>query len=455
MIKPKVISLIVDNDMCTGCGVCTFACQSDALTMDWNDQGFLVPKLAKDCNGDGICLSVCPFNPEPENQVKDETAIADIFLAEDTQTQEKLGRLIGTYAGYSNEFRDSSSSGGIATYILNELLKRGDVDHVFSVQESDQSNSHYQYTVASNKEDLKSSSKTKYYPVTLENVLTKLNEIDGKVAIVGIACFVKAIRLAQYYDPKLKKKIPFIVGIICGGVKSKYFTEYLASRAGANHKKIRFPQYRIKDTNSSANDYAFGCEDTITNDYKKIKMREVGDMWGTGLFKANACDFCDDVVTELADISLGDAWLKPYSDDGGGTSLIITRTLLAERLIIEGIQRSELKVESISTDIMMSSQQGSYNHRHEGLYVRLEEARKKDIPISEKRYGKKPVPYNVKIVQNLRRKTREKSLNVWRLKRSSNSFDKEMKNTLIFLKIATKLTKYKRHITTQLGGFLK
>ena len=37
-----------------------------------------------------------------------------------------------------------------------------------------------------------------------------------------------------------------------------------------------------------------------------IKMSLLGDMWGTGLFKANACDFCDD-VTAVKDISLGDA----------------------------------------------------------------------------------------------------------------------------------------------------
>jgi coenzyme F420-reducing hydrogenase beta subunit len=42
-------------------------------------------------------------------------------------------------------------------------------------------------------------------------------------------------------------------------------------------------------------------------------------MWGTGLFKSNACDFCDDVTTELADVSL-DAWI-PYNKDGLGNSV--------------------------------------------------------------------------------------------------------------------------------------
>ena len=33
----------------------------------------------------------------------------------------------------------------------------------------------------------------------------------------------------------------------------------------------------------------------------------------------------DDVVTETADISFGDAWVEPYSSGGRGTNVIIVR----------------------------------------------------------------------------------------------------------------------------------
>ena len=32
--------------------------------------------------------------------------------------------------------------------------------------------------------------------------------------------------------------------------------------------------------------------------------------WGMGIFKLGACDYCDDIVGETADISFGDAWLR-------------------------------------------------------------------------------------------------------------------------------------------------
>lgn len=455
MNKPQVIAKVVDNDLCTGCGVCTYSCSSNALTMDWNEEGFLVPGLTGDCDDDSSCISVCPFNPQPIEAVKNETAIADIFLTDSTEEHDKLGRLIGIYAAHSNEFREHSSSGGMGSYIFSQLLDRGIVDHVFSVSSSDTVEEYYQYSVSSSKADLRKASKTKYYPVTLATVLSEIDHLEGKVAVVGVACFVKAIRLAQYQNPFLKEKIPFVAGIICGGVKSKFFTEYLADKAGADYKNIESPRYRIKDPASTANNYSFGCIDTTSKEYKKIKMREVGDMWGTGLFKANACDFCDDVVTELADISLGDAWLEPYSLDGRGTSVIVTRSPMAELIVQEGMEKSEIVIESISPDTMRASQQGSYNHRHEGLYVRLKEARAKGIPIAEKRYGKKPVSPDVFIVQVMRRLTRKKSLKVWSDVETSADFDKKMEKILSYLKLSTKVTQYRRGALRRVKGLLK
>lgn len=453
--KPLVISQVVDNDLCTGCGLCTYKCPSDALGMKLSAEGFLVPELLGVCDNDAACISVCPFNPTPEEAVKDETALADIFLSDGTETHEKLGRLIGTYAGYSKEYRETSSSGGLATYIFDQLLDRGIVDHVFSVRSSEESGKHYQYKVSSSKEDLRDSSKTKYYPVTLATVLPELDRLEGRVAIVGVACFVKAIRLAQYHEPALKDKIPFVAGIICGGVKSTFFTEYLASRARVVSDKIKSPEYRIKNEIKPALDYSFACEDLSNGSYRSIRMREIGDMWGTGLFKANACDFCDDVTSELADISLGDAWIEPYNNDGRGTSVILTRSPLAEEIMQDGMKSSAIFIEPISPERMRASQQGSYNHRHEGLYVRLSEAQKKGISISEKRYGKQTVSLDVKVLHKLRRVARKKSLEVWGRTNAAPAFDKEMHRTLFYLRLATRATAYKRTAMRRVKGLLK
>jgi coenzyme F420-reducing hydrogenase beta subunit len=441
---PRVIDIVVKNDLCTGCGLCVYKCPSQAIEIQWNEEGFLVPELAGGCDLHGECLSLCPFNPFPEEKVKTENEIAALLLKDSKNYHPKIGKYEGIYAGFANEFRLTSSSGGIATYVLARLLDKGVVNHIFAVQESTKPGTFYEYAVLHDKEELINASKTKYYPVTLVAVMPKIHELEGKVAIVGVACFIKAIRLAQHAEPELKEKIPFLVGIICGGMKNRFFTEYLANKAGVEIENIEKPQFRIKDFNSTAGDYSFGCIDRKTQTEKNIKMRSVGDMWGTGLFKANACDFCDDVTTELADISLGDAWLEPFNKDGKGANVIVTRSELADEIIQEGMKNDELAVEPLSLERFLSSQQGSFNHRHKGLGYRIELAKKQGKMVPSKRHDKEKVPIDFKWVQKQRLKVREKSLEIWRETKNASVFDSEMKKDLQRLYLLTKIYHYKR-----------
>lgn len=449
---PRVIDIVAKNDLCTGCGICVYKCPSQAIEMRWNEEGFLVPEFAGECDLHGECLSVCPFNLYPEEKVKTENEIATLFLENSKNYHPKIGRYEVIYAGYANEFRLTSSSGGIATYVLAKLLEKGVVNHIFAVRESTKPKTFYEYAVLHDKKELISASKTKYYPVTLATVMPKIHELEGKVAIVGVACFIKAIRLAQYTEPKLKEKIPFLVGIICGGMKSRFFTEYLANKAGVEIENIEKPLFRIKDYNSSAGDYSFGCFDRKTLTEKNIKMRSVGDMWGTGLFKANACDFCDDVTTELADISLGDAWLEPFNKDGKGTNVIVTRSKLADDIIREGIKNDELSVKPLSLERFLSSQQGSFNHRHKGLGYRIELAKKQGKTIPPKRHDEEKIPLDFKWVQKQRLKVRKKSLEIWRVTKNALDFDSEIKKDLQRLYRLTKIYHYRRAIKNKLSA---
>src|SRR5690606_26121086 len=86
----------------------------------------------------------------------------------------------------------------------------------------------YNYRLITKSEELLQSSKTRYYPVTLESAFVELEKFNGKVAIVGVSCFIKAIRLKQRIDENFNEKVAFLIGIICGGLKSKYYTHFLA-----------------------------------------------------------------------------------------------------------------------------------------------------------------------------------------------------------------------------------
>ncbi|WP_180061670.1 MULTISPECIES: Coenzyme F420 hydrogenase/dehydrogenase, beta subunit C-terminal domain [unclassified Acinetobacter] len=438
------IESIVKNNLCTGCGACISEDEYKQAKMIWDENGFLVPKLGVNSTQEKM-ISVCPFAPEQKN----EDELGELFLKDRTKNyNSKLGYYTNLYAGYAKQFRETSSSGGIATYVFKRLLEEKIVDHLFIVKEK---NGEYSYQFFSNFQDITKISKTRYVPVTMVELFEKISTTDGKVAVSGVACFVKAIRLKQYYYPELKEKIPFVVGIICGGLKSKYYTDFLAQSAGC-FSDYQNAEYRVKNKESFALDYKFSCVEKNTNKIHMVEMKTLGDMWGTGLFKSNACDFCDDVVTELADISLGDAWIDPYYKSGLGDSIVITRSLLADKIIKSGLVECDLVLDELLESKVLQSQQGSFNHRHNGLKVRVELASS-----NEKLFPKKRNKFLIdqgfllNQIQVLRAKTRSNSLSFWKATQNVSLFNKQMKSSLVKLKIYTFINRYLAKYSTKKG----
>jgi len=156
----NIFDAVVKQDLCVGCGACLYSSSQDNLGMKWNKEGFLnpnpdIPELLSEEN-----LKVCPFNPFPDKEVRTENEIAGVFLKDAPNRHQKVGRYYNTYVGYSNKYRLTSSSGGIATYLIDELLNKKIVDAVITVKEGE--NSFYEYSVVRSTDELLSTSKTRF-----------------------------------------------------------------------------------------------------------------------------------------------------------------------------------------------------------------------------------------------------------------------------------------------------
>lgn len=411
------------NVLCTGCGVCVSE-SAGSLRMAWNDEGFLIPQAVAE-TVPPEAVRVCPFNSRPEPEVEDEDALAKLFLSDAPKFDPRAGRFNNSYIGYSREFRPTSSSGGLATYVFAKLLAENHVDYLFVVQSD--GGQGYRYQVFDKTDDIRKMSKTRYYPVSLDELFAVIDQREGRVAVSGVACFIKAIRLKQHYHPELRARIPFLIGIICGGLKSRMYTDFLAQSAGIDGPYFS-PEYRVKDPKSTASDYSFGAIDAQGNPHK-VKMSRLGDMWGSGLFKARACDFCTDVLTELADISLGDAWLAKYRPDGMGNSVVVTRSALADKIIRDGMASGELAIEEAPIGAIAQSQGGGTNHKHNTVKFRLWAAKYfSDLPLPVMRSRlMKSVPMTEALVQLHKERTRSKSLAYWRATGEVGAFRRRMR----------------------------
>ncbi len=370
-IKDNILNIkhVINNGLCIGCGVCRAV--DPSITISLNQYGEYVAKINNsDFESDQLASEVCPFATN-----LDEAELADEVFA-GLEQHEVIGRFSNLYAGYSVQDRESGSSGGIITYIVRQLLNSNQIDYaILARPRAADSNRglEFSFDVISSEKEVTLAATSFYYPVTYSEVLEFIARNPGRYAITGIPCFHKGLRLLKRKNPVYRERIKFQLGLVCGQLKSALYFEYLLRRAGVPDGKIDSASFRRKDPDIRADEYYF--EATVFKNNKqetyRISNRQIGVNWGMGLFKPKACDYCDDVFAETADIAVMDGWLPQYVNEGKGTSLVVVRDQHLLEVLNNGCATGNLHLEYISVDQIVKSQQGGINHRRKGLAYRL------------------------------------------------------------------------------------
>ncbi|WP_239525071.1 Coenzyme F420 hydrogenase/dehydrogenase, beta subunit C-terminal domain [Methanosarcina mazei] len=379
-----MINEIVKNDLCIGCGTCAGICPQKILKIQDNKYGEYIPSEIQECNsGCGLCLEVCPFSNR-ENETEIGTKIYGNI--EGVNYLPETGYYLDSYVGYSNEFRQSSASGGMATWLLTKLLKEGIVDYIIGPTSQKNPEKLFSFEILSDENSVKMASGSVYYPVEMSEVIQRIQEVPGRYAITGLPCFIKALRLAAQKNKKLKERIVFTIGLVCGQMKSKNYTKYIAALAGNNDlSKIQNVYYRGKSPEKPASNFYFQSTDEHGSQKKIFWSEGVSEAWLNRWFTPNACNYCDDVFAEVADVTFMDAWLPEYSKDSRGTNLVLVRSPEVLTLIQEGIKKGEINDNKISVEKVIQSQAGVLELKRKHLSYRLYLAKLKGQKVPEKR----------------------------------------------------------------------
>jgi len=367
----NVCTRTVADDLCAGCGVCAGICPSGNLVMAWNELGEYQPVAQGRCRDQcNLCLQVCPFQDHDENEST--LSSARFGANEGICHRPEIGYCVSSYVGHvaEGDFRQRGASGGVATWLLVELLARGMADRVATVVPSANPERLFTFALLSKPCEVRTAAKSRYYPVELSAIIQEVLSEEGRYAVAGVPCALKAVSLAMGVDGRLRKRVKFLVGLACGQMKSRAFTEYLVRLLGLSPTDVRAVDFRGKQPSGPATDFVFRVDDGGSV-RSLARSGEYGRAWTTGQFKLRSCTFCDDMFTEVADVAVMDAWLPPYMYDSRGTSIALVRSNLVDRIIRNGVTEGRLALSRISVDQVLASQRSTLYTKRELLAQRL------------------------------------------------------------------------------------
>jgi len=368
--------------LCTGCGTCAAICPVNAIKMEINYDQFFPVVNTQLCIKCGKCVNVCPGISISIRK------FADKFYP-GAKEDFRLGKFRTTYIGYSNDpqIRFEATSGGIATSLAKFLLKNKIVDGVVVTKMCGKNPLIPESFIARTEEGVISAKTSKYTPTSPIGVLKEIKSAKEteKFAIIGLPCHIHGLRKLQEIEPWAKKKIIFSIGLFCGHEVTFSGTKFILERFAKGSKDIESIQWRGR-----------GWPGGISVQYKDGKKIDIlhemywPPFFSTYFFTPYRCLTCHDLTSELADISLGDAWLKEIKEhDNIGTSIIIARSKLGERILKQMTDEKELTLIEISYTKVIEAQRGILARKKIGVGSRMKLFRllSKPIPNYDQHFG--------------------------------------------------------------------
>ncbi|MDR0182630.1 Coenzyme F420 hydrogenase/dehydrogenase, beta subunit C-terminal domain [Lysobacter arvi] len=372
---------MVRTGRCIGCGGCVAQAGGSTAAMRMDASGRLRPtgSHAWDRAAATVVAQTCPFS----SVVPDEDRLSDTLFPEARSHDAATGRYVAAYVGHVVEgaYRQDGSSGGLVSWMATELLRTGRVDavaHVHACEDPAASGRLFEYRLSRTESAVRGGAGSRYYPVEMSHVLRTMLAEPGRYAVVGIPCFIKAVQLMRRRHPALRERIVHTLGLFCGHMKSARFAESLAWQMGANAEDMQHVDFRRKHPDRAANQYhaqiALRDGRTLGRDWWPL----VDGDWGAGFFMDDACNLCDDVMAETADVSFGDAWVEPYSSDWQGHNVVVVRTPALDAMLRDARDQGRIAVDPVDADFVAGTQAAGLRQRREGLSYRL--ARRSDAP---------------------------------------------------------------------------
>jgi len=255
-----------------------------------------------------------------------------------------IGNYVDSYISYSlnKKVRLNSSSGGVLTEVILNLLKNKEVDYVIMPLQMKNPNQLPRYSITRNLKDIKVNSQSIYTKIPSMNIIKKIIKSNKKFCFVGLPDQTMALRNLMEIYPIIKKNIKYIIGPMVGINMDPNSLDGIKKIYGIN-KNIDIKKLRWRDGEWPGYLYI-----KYSNNFE-VRLKKFYYNFLLPFYcsqeSLTSCDF----TNEAADISVGDAWSPKYENKGGGWSVAWSKSKKGEKILKILKNKNKIYLKKISS----------------------------------------------------------------------------------------------------------
>ncbi|MFX1465838.1 MAG: Coenzyme F420 hydrogenase/dehydrogenase, beta subunit C-terminal domain, partial [Promethearchaeota archaeon] len=280
---------ILTTHLCTFCGKCISICPVNALSVS-DDGPILDEEVCIHCS---LCFENCPRTFLPIGLLKG--YILGKIIKPDHLNEEPIGPYKKCLMAQCTDdaIKAVKQDGGVVTSLVASLLEKGEIDGAVVVGLEDDPWKPKPRIIRSITELLKCAG-TKYAMSPSLSILESVKQAEcEKICIVGTPCMLQALRKFQvYYGETFKDiygEIIAVFGLFCMESFPYEGLKKIAEKGGVQLSDV-------KKTNINKGKFFLHMNE---GDPIELPIAEVAE------FAREACHYCVDLTSELADISVG------------------------------------------------------------------------------------------------------------------------------------------------------
>ncbi len=345
-------------DLCHRCGSCVGICPTKVLGRDENEFPFVENLDA--CTDCDLCVKVCPG---------DEFNVASVAAKQFGHVPDygdMHGHFENAYLSFAKdpELRKNSTSGGLITGLLLHLLESGKIDGAVVVASDDDEKWKGKPIIARTREELLSSTKSKYAISPTNAVFEEIRLTPGRYAVVGLPCQIHGFHKAAELDKRIRERVVLTIGLFCHAAVEHEPMQEIWSKIVKDEehtgKVARFISRVGKHPGTPYVEFENGDMRPVyfpeKRGYRPSSMEIINILYR--LYTPPRCLTCYDSTSEFADIAVGDPWLPPPADDIDfyeGYSFALSRTAAGEKALSAALAADTIELRRLDPDIARTS----------------------------------------------------------------------------------------------------